>query len=684
MRTENRPFNAAIFLPLAAIIVLASAGCAGKRAKMKIVENGEAKSVMVLPSDAGEDVRYAALELRDYIRKISGAEIPIRTGTADPRGIRIFVGSDRPAGGPDIRTDRLSGEGFVIKTVGNDLVLAGRDDAGTQHAVYTFLEKYLGIRWLWPGEFGEIVPVMKTISVGRIDDTQEPDFIWRDRGPGGALWGASSGPTEMHARERLLGITSEHQKAVELWEKRNKWGGIKIYGGHALGEIFPPEKFARIHPEYYALVDGRRDVPGTDYDYKHEGQICTTNPDVREVAVKWVRNFFNENPEYDGVRLTMNDGGGFCECEQCRALDTGDFVDRPGIDTEEMKKRPAKYTVITDRIFTFINQVTEEVQKTHPGKYIVSMAYSRYTLPPRRIELNPFVIPQYCLWSSYKHANTDIKKQHEDIASGWAKAANKKGIYEYFINGYWPGMHRLVTAYIAVSIKYLYSQGIDLYQTQSGDEFGVNGINYYVAGKLLWDTSMNEERILKDYYNKGFGNAAEAIERFHTRLAKAWTVATEAGQDVSCQSLENNRLLELFTPQLIKACHQDLMEAEKVADDETVRKRVEFLGQGFQYTELTVEAVTAAERLMKSGVPLFPVETAKREIAKLSPETAVQLVREAIAAWEMRDRFIEELKNDYVISYFWAKYSDLTRNLNPIDNLREMARELDKLPPSLE
>ena len=36
--------------------------------------------------------------------------------------------------------------------------------------------------------------------------------------------------------------SAEHQEQVVLWEQRNKWGGMKIYGGHSLGEIYPPEK----------------------------------------------------------------------------------------------------------------------------------------------------------------------------------------------------------------------------------------------------------------------------------------------------------------------------------------------------------------------------------------------------------------------------------------------------------
>ncbi len=325
--------------------------------------------------------------------------------------------------------------------------------------------------FLHPEHFEAAVQARKHIYI------EKPDFLWRNRGPSGALWGAPSGPTEMHARELLLGITPEHQREGRLWERHNKWGGWRIYGGHSLGEIFPPEKYAQ-HPDYYALVKGKRAVPGPNYDYKHGGQVCTTNPAVVEAAAEWVNQFYDGHPDCQAVHVTMNDGGGFCECGRCRALDFTRATERAGIDAEESKSGGSR-TIITDRIYTFVNQVAERVQKRHPGKYVVSMAYSRYIMPPEKIRLNPYVIPQYCMWGAYRHANPELQREHESIAAAWAKAARMAGVYEYYINGSWPGLHRLVVPYLSESIRYLKQQGIRLYQTQSGDEFGTNGLNYW-------------------------------------------------------------------------------------------------------------------------------------------------------------------------------------------------------------
>ncbi|MFB3905061.1 MAG: DUF4838 domain-containing protein [Acidobacteriota bacterium] len=626
-------------------------------------------ATIVISRRAGEGVRFAATELRAYLRKVTDREVSIAEDDRQINGTMIWVGPSRYTA--DMDTTNLRPGGFVIKTTDGNLALIGGDDEGTQFAVYEFLER-LGIRWYWPGELGEVVPKTVAPAVGPLAIVENPDFAWRDRGPGGALWGATSGPTEMHARELLLGITEEHQAEVRLWEKRNKWGGLKIYGGHSLGEIFPPAKFASTHPEYYALVNGKRAVPGEDYDYKHGGQVCTTNPEVVQVAVKWTRDFFSRNPDYDGVHLTVNDGGGFCECSRCRALDSASVLGRPGLEVDEMRKT-AHRTVITDRIYTFVNQVAEEIQKTHPGKLVFSMAYSRYINPPEKIRLHPQVVPQYCLWSAHKHANTEFRNQHRAIAAGWARAANRKGIYEYDINGSWPGMHRLVMSHIADSIRYLHSLGYDLYQTQSGDEFAINGMNYYVAGKLLWNSDLDEKQILGDFYRNAFRGAGPEIQRYHELLQQAWDDATREGQDITCSSLETTQLLKLFTPELMQQCGQALDEAERLADDDVIRKRVEFYKKGFQYTKLTVEAVRSAKKLYAAGIDIMKPTKAQARIAKMPQAESQALTRSCLSAWEERARYVESLKNDYVLAYFWITYNDTTRDFNPLENLREIS-----------
>ncbi|HEX7904498.1 MAG TPA: DUF4838 domain-containing protein [Chitinophagaceae bacterium] len=645
--------------------------------KFQISKNGKALVSIVIAGNASDETVFAATELKNYIKKISGAVVNIIKEKAST-GKNIYVGKSNAVDALKISAENLEKEGFTIQTVKGNLILLGHDDAGTQFAVYTFLENYLGVRWLWPGELGEVVPKNKTISIDAINETEEPHYKWRSRMSLKAndVW-----------RTRVTSDSTANE--VELWEKRNKWGGMKIYGGHSLSEIFPPEKYAKAHPEYYALVNGVRDAPGPNYDYKHGSQVCTTNPDVIKIACEWAIHFFDEHPDYDAVNMSMNDDGGlgYCQCNRCRALDDGRRIEQPLDSDESISKDSLKNIIITDRIYTYINQIAEQVQKKHPGKYIMCYAYSQYKRPPKNIVLNPMVIPQYTQWSAYSHANLKIKQQHERIAKGWGAAAERMSIYEYYINGSWPSLHRVVPSLFADNIKELYKDGVNLYYTQAGNDFAINGINYYVAGKLLWNTSADEKKILDDYYNKGFGKAAKYIQSFDNRMETAWKEATKNGKDVTAGVLADTRILELYTPELLKDCAEDLQKAAMAAETDIFKKRVAFIQNGFQYTLLTVKATQKAKELLAAGVPLFTKEKAKQEVS-LSTNDAEQankkqqdqqrLILETLKAWEERDAFVEAHKSDHVLSYFWIKYNDTNRYFNPHQKLKTLADAYSK------
>jgi hypothetical protein len=666
----------AIVVPTAALAATSET----QESAFAIVDSGKPQATIVIARNARTGELFAANELRAYVAKSSNVTLPIRTDDETIEGSIIAVGRNRFNVDAKLGFKELRKNGYRIKTGGEILSLVGSDDDGTQHAVYAFLEANLGIRWLWPGELGEVVPKRTTIAVGRIDRTEEPDFVWRNRGPGGATWGCTTGPTEMHARARLMGITPEHQKQVELWEKRNRWGGVKVYGGHVLGEIFTPDKYAKTHPEYYALVHGKRAVPGKGYDYKHGGQICTTNPEVIAVTVKWVRDFFDKHPEYDAVHISMNDGSGFCECDNCRALDSNQVLKEKGIDAQETQQPSDRNTSITDRIFTFANAVAREVQKTHPGKYVMNLAYSRYILPPERIEIHPFVIPQYCMWGAYRHADPRIRRSQEQIAAAWAKASRHTGIFEYYINASWPSLHRIVVGHIAASIKVLHEQGYDYYQTQAGDDFAINGINYYIAGRLLWDSSLDEAAVRDDFYRTGFGKAADAVKRFHNRLVDSWDQTTRGGSDISCDSsFQVKRLTQLFTRELLQQCRNDLDEADRRADDEQIRNRIAFYRRGLKYTELTLDAVNATLKLGELGIDMGSPQEAERKLERVDRERARKLFSAALNSWRNRDAYIEEVKNDYVLAYFWIKYNEYSRGFNAAKRIEDLQKKIDHL-----
>jgi hypothetical protein len=132
------------------------------------------------------------------------------------------------------RINGLRDDGFLIEsTPEGSLVLAGNGRNGTSFAVYKFLERFAGIRWLWPGESGEVIPKKSTLALDPVSMEQEPAYAWRNLGPEGPLWG----PMDKWASQRRLGVSVHHQRLEELWEMHNGLGGVRIYGGHSWGQL---------------------------------------------------------------------------------------------------------------------------------------------------------------------------------------------------------------------------------------------------------------------------------------------------------------------------------------------------------------------------------------------------------------------------------------------------------------
>ena len=279
-----------------------------------------------------------------------------------------------------------------------------------------------------------MVPKRTSRQVDQETTVQEPAWLWRDLGPGGALWGA----LDKWAAERRLGVSEEHQRLEKLWEKHNRFGGLRIYGGHAFGEILPPVKDGLTHPEYYALVSGERNWE--HFDGKHGAQPCTSNPEVISVTTEYVRRFFKEHPDYDAFSISLNDGHGFCECDRCRRLDSGAIMNAAA-DPESGKA--GRMPVITDRILTFANQVAAGLAQTNPDKKLILFAYGPYKQPSTGVRPAANVIIQYT-FHSVSNWNPEVEEQQLRETGAWSDLTKQLAVYEYFTQGNCPDLPRLM------------------------------------------------------------------------------------------------------------------------------------------------------------------------------------------------------------------------------------------------
>lgn len=136
---------------------------------------------------------------------------------------------------------------------------------------------------------------------------------------------------------------------------------------------------------------------------------------------------------------------------------------------------------------------------------------------------------------------------------------------------------------------------------------------------------------------------------------------------------EYERVAAAYPPAFLRACRDDLQKPYTMAQGED-RRQVQFLKGGLRYIDLTLDAIDNTIPLLKAGWKLAPEISAP-------PNASVADFEKAFLAWKKRDRYVESLKQDFVISYFWIRYND-RHSFVPLRKMEEYAKAHNLPEPS--
>jgi len=467
-----------IFRIIAIILFFNSEILATSAPNLFLVKDGVPKAVVVVSDSPTVKEKEAARLVVEYIEKITGATLPIvKESKQIGNHPRIIIGRNNLQSKSGI-TVRQGGypvrEQVIIKRVGNDLYLLGNDSYsydGTYIAACMLLEHF-GVRWYWPGEVGEVVPRRKTLKMPDLDIMEIPDFPFR------------LGQWYDRAIEKQSGSLAQ-------WKRHNRYGGATIYASHNLSNIIPPEKYFKKHPEWFAMINGKR-VP--------DRQPCTSHPEVRRLAIKAANDYFDSHPEAAMFSLCQNDFAGYCECPLCKAID----------------KRPS------GRLVDFANAVSDGLKPQYKGKLLAIMAYdSKATEPPASdIKARPNVVVSLihfdgrCQFHPITYP-APHHKRYRELLDQWSKVADNI-IWSEHDNDDWTGS--LVVPQLFSNIPYLHTKNVIGYLEQCLPVWPWLGLSYYLDGRLLWDSNLDSQSIIDEYFRKFFGPAEDPIKTFYFKL----------------------------------------------------------------------------------------------------------------------------------------------------------------------
>ena len=586
-RHTNTPWHTVAWISIAmcfaALLIPSAQLSAQKKSRKKasptpvqqniiLAENETSNYRIVVPVAATVHELKAAQVLQDYLLQISGAALPIIPASQYKSRFEIILGQNERL--DELKTginfNTLKEDGFIIRTDSMRLIIAGGNEKGTLYGVYSFLEEYLGCRMYSPKV--KVVPKQQRITLNKIDSQQVPVIGFRDTHYR-VTWDAT--------------YTEWHKLDHDENGGRPDWG----MWVHTFNELVSPETYYHDHPEYFAMVKGKR-IPT---------QLCLTNPQVLEITIQNLRRKIAQNPSALYWSVSQNDNKDYCTCENCKAID-----DKEGSPSGS--------------IIQFVNQVADQF----PDKMISTLAYEYGRHAPKTLRPRDNVNIMLCSIEAFRDKpitedakSADFVKDVED----WGKISKDIIVWDYVIQfnnllSPFPNLHVLKP-----NIQFFAKHGVNAMFEQGNREVGGEfaELRSYLISKLLWNPEANVDTLMNDFLRGYYGAAAKPIRKYIDEMRDA---LLQSGKPLRIFGTPNEASTSYLTPSLIERYEVLFNEAEEaVALSPEILERVKIarLPLEFAIMEQAKKTFAGDRGVFEKVNGKWEVRTAIRE--KINPFT---------------------------------------------------------------
>ena len=522
----------------------ARAVAAQEKGGLCLAKNGEVLVTIVYPDKPSEILLEAALFLRDTLAQMTGdSDVQaIKESSLTGQTNLIVLGETKLSA--SVKTDAVTDDGYRILSSGTRLYIKGANQPGQEGAangVYGFLEDYLECMFILHD--ASYIPSFPDIYLAPLDAVSNPSVPWR----------------RFFQKETLLNSWCRRlrnngtQPMVGENEGRNKGWGTWC---HNVFLYVDPEIYFKEHPEYFALVDGKREYQFEQDGTMHGGQLCLTNPDIIPIAKASLAKMIEKNPEALYWDFSINDNGRHCQCEAC-----------------------AKVLQETGSMMGTMLPVINELARAFPDKIISTLAYNYNSDPPRGVQCEEnvnIVVAPIQAGQLYDYLNGGIEKADQTKArlKGWASVSKRLYIWDYVINfsnllmpfPNFTVQKNNLEFYLQNNVKAIFHQG----SREPGDEMA--GLRPYIFSRQMWDKDIDINRVMGKYLVVTYGAAAPYIAEYLETMTR---LLIEKAYDLDISQSVWDHRDDYLSRDAIKG-YQKLMEKalKAVENDYTLTERV--------------------------------------------------------------------------------------------------------------
>ena len=476
-------------------------------AQLKLAQDGATEYTVVQSTEATEPEKFAAKELAMFLKRVTGAEFPM---AAAAEGKRIHVGWTTFAKQNGIDCEKLGEEEWVIRTVGDDLILTGGRPRGTMYAVYEFLEDQVGCHWL--DRRTEVIPTKPTLKIPVIDVRDKPHFWQRQL----------HSPTGSPDNHWLFLIRNKNfrydfrGRAADGFFPQGAFSRVSSprTSIHSFSTFVSGKKWFETHPEYFSLVNGKRLPALTGAG---PGQLCLTHPDVLRLTIAKLREFIAADraesvaakvPPPKSYWITQNDVyRAHCECDNCQAI-----AKREGGESGPL--------------IAFLNAVGEDIAEDYPDVLVGTLAYNLTSTPPKHLRPRNNVLVGWCdVYSKVdgiRPLEDPLNARNFAEITGWGKIAPRLAIGDDYWTAlgyykYFPTPYAMIDC-VAKDIRLFAEQGAESFFCETADYMDAAQqfipLKLWLGYQLLVDPQQPVEPLIKTFMNGYFGKAAQPIREY--------------------------------------------------------------------------------------------------------------------------------------------------------------------------